>query len=50
MQNVLDKLKDNLQLVYRKAIDADNALNQLQQQGKGKFATMFSENSPFTSP
>ncbi len=49
MQNVLDKLKDNLQLVYRKAIDADNALNQLQQQGKGKFATIFAENSPFTT-
>lgn len=49
MQNVLDKLKDNLQIVYRKAIDADNALNQLQQQGKGKFATIFAENSPFTT-
>ena len=49
MKNVLDKLKDNLQLIYRKSIDADAALNQLQQQGKGKFATIFADNSPFTT-
>ena len=49
MQIVLDKLKDNLQIIYRKSIDADAALNQLQQQGKGKFATIFADNSPFTT-
>ena len=49
MQNVLEQLKQNLQIIYRKAIDADAALSQLQQQGKGKFATIFDENSPFTT-
>lgn len=49
MQTVLDKLKDNLQLIYRKSIDADTALNQLKQQGKGKYATIFADNSPFTT-
>ena len=48
MQVIFDKLTENMQLIYRKAIDADQALNQLQQSGKGKFSYIFSDGSGFT--
>ena len=47
MQNLLDKLAENMQLIYRKAIDADDSLNKLQQTGKGKFNYIFSEEAGF---
>lgn len=47
MQSILDKLSDNMQMIYRKAIDADQALNQLQQSGKGKFNYIFAEQAGF---
>lgn len=49
MQNVLDKLAENMQLIYRKAIDADESLNKLQQSGKGKFNVIFSGDSGFSA-
>lgn len=49
MNKVISALNENLQLIYRKAIDADTALDQLQATGKGKFNTIFSEDTPFTS-
>ena len=36
-----------MQLIYRKAIDADSAIDQLQAQGKGKFSTIFADQSGF---
>ena len=48
MQNLLDKLTENMQLIYRKAIDADQALDKLQQTGKGKFANVFAADAGFT--
>ena len=47
MQAILDKLKDNLQLIYRKGIDADQALDQLQKGGKGKHQSVFAEDAGF---
>ncbi|MFT5276659.1 MAG: hypothetical protein ACI97K_000688 [Glaciecola sp.] len=47
MQNVLEKINENIQMVYRKAIDADAALDKLQQSGKGKFTVIFSEETDF---
>jgi primosomal protein N'' len=47
MQAVFAQLNDNLQLIYRKAIDADAAIDQLQSQGKGKFTTIFDSKSGF---
>ena len=38
-----------MQIIYRKAIDADAALDQLQQSGKGKFSVIFSEESGFVT-
>lgn len=47
MDSVVEKLKENLQIIYRKAIDADEKLNVLHQQGKGQFKTIFEANSGF---
>ena len=48
-QGIIDALNDNLKVIYRKALDADNALNKLQSDGKGKFNTIFAENVGFAS-
>ena len=47
MQQLFDKLTENMQSIYRKSIDADNAIAQLQQSGKGKFNYIFSEDAGF---
>lgn len=49
MNSIIEALNDNLKLIYRKAVDADLALQNLQQKGKGKFKTIFDESSGFTS-
>jgi hypothetical protein len=49
MNKVIAALNDNLQIIYRKAIDADTALNALQSSGKGKFNTIFGDDTPFTT-
>jgi hypothetical protein len=49
MNNVVTALNENLQLVYRKAIDADQALDKLQSSGKGKFKAIFGDDTIFTS-
>lgn len=41
MQTVIEQLKQNLQLLYRKSIDADAALKMLRSQGKAKFDSVF---------
>jgi len=47
MNNVVTALNENLQLVYRKAIDADQALDKLQSSGKGKFKAIFGDDTIF---
>ncbi|GLR72638.1 hypothetical protein [Agaribacter marinus] len=49
MNKLLEALHTNLEQTYRKAVDADNSLNALQQDGKGKFSTIFGDDSPFTT-
>lgn len=48
MNVVINQLKENLQLLYRKAIDADENLNKLKSQGKGKHGSIFDSNAGFT--
>lgn len=48
MQSVLESLAENVQLIYRKAIDADQSLASLQQQGKGKFNNVFADEAGFS--
>ena len=47
MQTVQQKLIENLQLIYRKSVDADDLLNKLQQQGKGSFSHVFADDVGF---
>lgn len=48
MQTVLEKLAENMQLIYRKAIDADESLNRLQQGGQGRFNHVFPQDAGFS--
>ncbi|MEP4890324.1 MAG: hypothetical protein ABJV04_09885 [Aliiglaciecola sp.] len=47
LRPLFEKLTENMQLIYRKAIDADEALSKLQQSGKGKFNHIFAEDAGF---
>lgn len=47
MESVLSQLRENLQVIYRKAVDADAAIAQLQTSGKGKFEQIFDTASGF---
>ena len=47
MQPILDKLKENIQVIYRRAVDADAMLAKLHQQGQGKFQQIFPEDAGF---
>nr|WP_297348290.1 hypothetical protein [uncultured Glaciecola sp.] len=49
MQQVLAKITENMQIIYRKAIDADSALDKLQKSGKAKFSVIFTEDNGFTT-
>lgn len=47
MNKIIEAINENLRLIYRKAVDADDALNALSAKGKGKFNTIFAEGSGF---
>ena len=47
MKNLHTSLDQNMQEIYRKAVDADTRLNELKKQGLGKFASIFTEQSAF---
>lgn len=47
MELVLSQLRENLQIIYRKAVDADAVIAQLQASGKGKFEQIFDTGSGF---
>ena len=49
MQAIHQKLQDTIQTLYRKAVDADQALDHLQKDQKGKFAAVFTADSPFNT-
>lgn len=49
MQQVLAKITENMQVIYRKAIDADSSLDDLQRSGKAKFSVIFIEDSGFST-
>ncbi|WJG09018.1 hypothetical protein [Aliiglaciecola sp. LCG003] len=46
-QTLFEKLTETMQLIYRKAIDADDALAKLMQSGKGKFNHIFTPDAGF---
>ena len=47
MNPIISELNNNLKVLYRQAIDADKKLDSLQQQGKGKFSTLFNDDTGF---
>lgn len=47
MQAVIEQLRQNLQLLYRKSIDADESLKTLRSQGKAKFECVFDQGAGF---
>lgn len=47
MQAVHTQLQETIQALYRKAVDADNKLDQLQQAQQGKFSAIFAQDSGF---
>ncbi len=47
MDKLLEQLDNNLKELYRKALDADTLLDNLQQQGQAKYQSIFSKDSPF---
>ena len=47
MDAVIEKLHENLQVLYRKAVDADQALEQLKGQGKAKHSSVFPKEAGF---
>ncbi|MDX1676567.1 prephenate dehydrogenase [Arsukibacterium sp.] len=48
MDALLSQLDENLKELYRKALDADALLDQLQQQGQAKHQSIFPASSDFT--
>ena len=49
MESVHQQLQETLQTLYRKAVDADQILDQLQHQQQVKFAAVFADDSGFTT-
>ena len=47
MDTLLNQLDDNLKELYRKALDADALLDNLQQQGHAKHQRIFADNKLF---
>ncbi|MCE9679832.1 prephenate dehydrogenase [Shewanella sp. AS1] len=44
-----EQLKQNLQLAYRQAIDADAKLDELKKAGHAKFSTIFTQDEGFST-
>lgn len=49
MQTIIHTLSENVQVIYRKSIDADQIINRLQHDGKGKFSAIFAKDAGFTT-
>ena len=49
MQAIHQQLQETMQTLYRKAVDADQMLDSLQQEQKGKFAAVFASDSGFST-
>jgi primosomal protein N'' len=48
VENIISSLEQNLKDLYRKAVDADNQINELKKQGHGKFQAIFKIDQGFT--
>jgi hypothetical protein len=48
MDSIIEQLNANLKIIYRQSLDADKKLDELQQQGLGKFTALFPADAGFT--
>lgn len=48
MDSIIEQLNANLKIVYRQSVDADKKLDELQQQGHGKFKALFPADAGFS--
>ena len=46
-EQLFEALQENIRVIYRKSVDADNNLDQLRKQDKGKFSTIFNKEQGF---
>lgn len=49
MHSIHQQLQETIQTLYRKAVDADHNLDNLQRDQKGKFAAVFADDSGFNT-
>ena len=49
MKTIIHTLSENVQVIYRKSIDADQVISRLQHDGKGKFSAIFAKDAGFTT-
>ncbi|KKL22404.1 hypothetical protein LCGC14_2435770 [marine sediment metagenome] len=47
MDSIIEQLNTNLKIVHRQSLDADKKLDELQQQGHGKFKALFPADAGF---
>lgn len=47
MEHIIKHIDSNMQDIYRKAVDADQQLNNLKKQGMAKFSSIFEQQSLF---
>lgn len=48
-EQILRRLKENIQLVYRQSVDADHSIEALRKDDKAKFSAIFGDSTPFTT-
>ncbi|MCE0557062.1 MULTISPECIES: hypothetical protein [unclassified Motilimonas] len=48
-EQILNSIKENIQLIYRQSVDADQSIEALKEQDKAKFTAIFGDNTPFTT-
>ena len=48
-EQLFSALQENIRQIYRKSVDADQRLDQLRKQDKGKFSTIFDKTTGFTT-
>ncbi|MCE2595128.1 hypothetical protein K6Y31_09885 [Motilimonas cestriensis] len=48
-EQILNSLKENIQLIYRQSVDADQSIEALKEQDKANFIAIFGDNTPFTT-
>jgi hypothetical protein len=46
-EQILNSLKENIQIIYRQSVDADQSIEALKEQNKANFSAIFGDSTPF---